>query len=80
MSKLISVKLDEKLLADADHMVSKMGISRNKYINDAVLAYTKAKKRAEMDEQIKKEIPLIWESSMEVLAEFEALEDDYEAI
>lgn len=78
MSKLISLKMDEKLLHDAEVMVSKLGISRNKYINDAVSAYTKAQKRAEMEAQIKKEIALIRESSMEVLAEFEALEDDYE--
>lgn len=78
MSKLISLKIDEKLLQDAEIMVSKLGISRNKYINDAVLAYTKVQKRAEMEAQIKKEVALIRESSMEVLAEFEALDDDYE--
>lgn len=78
MSKLISLKIDEKLLQDTEFMVSKLGISRNKYINDAVLAYNKAQKRSEMEAQIKKEVALIRESSMEVLAEFEALEDDYE--
>jgi hypothetical protein len=78
MPKLISLKIDEKLLQDTEIMVSKLGISRNKYINDAVLAYTKAQKRAEIEAQIKKEVALIRESSMEVLAEFEALEDDYE--
>ncbi|MBP6234950.1 MAG: hypothetical protein KA270_00300 [Saprospiraceae bacterium] len=80
MSKLISLKMDEKLFQDTEIIVSKLGISRNKYINDAVTAYTKAQKRAEMEEQIRKEIKLIQESSMEVLAEFEALEDDYETI
>jgi metal-responsive CopG/Arc/MetJ family transcriptional regulator len=70
--------MDEKLLQDAEIMVNKLGISRNKYINDAVSAYTKAQKRAEMEAQIKREVALIRESSMEVLAEFEALEDDYE--
>lgn len=78
MSKLISLKIDEKLLQDTEIMVSKLGISRNKYINDAVMAYTKAQKRAELEAQIKREVALIRESSMEVLAEFEALEDDYE--
>jgi|JI7StandDraft_1071085.scaffolds.fasta_scaffold00210_13 metal-responsive CopG/Arc/MetJ family transcriptional regulator len=78
MSKLISLKIDEKLLQDTEIMVSKLGISRNKYINDAVLAYTKAQKRAELEAQIKREVAIIRESSMEVLAEFEALEDDYE--
>ncbi len=80
MSKLISLKIDEKLLLEAEIMVSKLGISRNKYINDAVVAYTKAQKRAELEDQIRKEIKLIQESSMEVLAEFEEIEDDYETI
>ena len=80
MSKLISLKMDEKLFQDTEIIVSKLGISRNKYINDAVTAYTKEQKRAEMEEQIRKEIKLIQESSMEVMAEFEALEDDYETI
>lgn len=79
MSKVISLKIEEKILQDADIMVSKLGISRNKYINEAIEAYSKAKKRAAMEEQIKKEVALIRESSMEVLAEFEALEDDFES-
>jgi len=79
MSKVISLKIEEKILQDADNMVSKLGISRNKYINEAIEAYSKAKKRAAMEEQIKKEVALIRESSMEVLTEFEALEDDFES-
>lgn len=80
MTKSISLKIEENILTDAEMVVARLGISRNKYINDAVAAYTKAHKRAELAEQIKNEIKLIQESSMEVLAEFEALEDDYEAI
>ncbi|MFZ1705933.1 MAG: hypothetical protein WAT79_16425 [Saprospiraceae bacterium] len=80
MSKLISVKMDENLLKETDAMVKKLGMSRNKYVNEAVVEYTKAKKKADLEEQIKKEIEVIRESSMEVLREFEALEDDYETI
>jgi len=80
MSKLISLKIDEKLLKDTELIINKLGISRNKYINDAVAAYSKVQKRAEMEAQISKEIKLIQESSMEVMAEFEALKDDYETI
>jgi dsDNA-specific endonuclease/ATPase MutS2 len=79
MSKVISLKIEEKILEDADIMVSKLGISRNKYINEAIEAYSNAKKRAAMEEQIKKEVALIRESSSEVLAEFEALKDDFES-
>lgn len=80
MSKLISVKLDEKILAETDEMVEKLGISRNKFVNEAIAEYTRIKKRAELEAQIRKEIESIRESSMEVLEEFEALDDDYETI
>lgn len=80
MSKLISIKIDPKTLEETDIMVSKLGMSRNKYINEAIEAYTKAKKRAELEEQIRKASFLVREESMKVLAEFEALEDDYETI
>lgn len=80
MSKLISVKMDENLLKETDAMVKKLGMSRNKYVNEAVAEYTKAKKRAELEEQIIKASFLVRESSMEVLREFEALDDDYETI
>lgn len=80
MSKLISVKIDEKVLEEIDEMVKNLNISRNKFVNEAILEYTKMKKRAALKEQIRKEIGLIRESSLEVLKEFEALEDDYETI
>ncbi len=80
MSKLISIKMDEKLLQDTEMLVSELGISRNKFINEAVAAYTKTKKRAALEEQFRNASFLVRESSMEILAEFEALEDDYEAI
>lgn len=80
MSKVISLKIDEKVLEDTDIIVSQLGISRNKFILEAVTAYTKTKKRAVLEEQFKNASLLVRESSMEVLAEFEALEDDYETI
>jgi len=80
MSKLIAVKIDEKVLAETDEMVKNLNISRNKFVNEAIVEYTKMQKRAELEEQIRKEIGLIRESSLEVLKEFEALEDDYETI
>lgn len=80
MSKLISLKMDEKLLRDTEMMVSKLGISRNKYINDAVIAYTKAQKRAELETQIKRASLNVRENSIEILAIIEEMEDDYEAI
>ena len=80
MAKSISLKIDEEILKDAESAVSRLGVSRNRYINDAVAAYNKAQKRAALEEQMKIASLAVRESSMEVLAEFEALDDDYEAI
>ena len=80
MVKAISLKLEEKIFEEAETIIIKQGTSRNKYINEAVKAYNKKKKREDLEEAYKREIPLVAESSMEVLKEFEALEDDYEAI
>lgn len=80
MAKSISLKIDEEILKDVESTVSRLGVSRNRYINDAVAAYNKAQRRTALEEQMKIASHNVRESSMEVLAEFEALEDDYEAI
>ena len=80
MSKLISVKIDEKVLEGIDEMVKNLNISRNKFVNEAILEYTKMKKRAALEEQIRIASFMVRESGMEVLKEFEALDDDYESI
>lgn len=80
MSKLISVKIDEKVLEETDAMVQKLGISRNKFVNEAIAEYTRVKKRTELEEQIRKASLIVRESSMEILKEFEALDDDDESI
>lgn len=80
MSKLISVKIDEKVLEETDEMVKNLNISRNKFVTEAILEYTKMKKRAALEQQIRIASFLVRESGMEILKEFEALEDDYESI
>lgn len=80
MSKLISVKIDEKVLEGIDEMVKNLNISRNKFVNEAIVEYTKMQKRAALEEQIRIASFMVRESGMEVLKEFEALDDDYESI
>lgn len=76
----ISLKLDEKIFDDSNQIIKSLATSRNKYINDALSYYNKIQKRRSIQEQLKKELTLIEASSMEVLKEMEALQDDYEAI
>ncbi|MBK9151140.1 MAG: ribbon-helix-helix protein, CopG family [Saprospiraceae bacterium] len=78
MTKLISLKVDEKLLEEVQMLADREGTSRNKYINEALKAYNKTQKREQLKEKLKKDVELIRESSMEVLKEFEELEDDFE--
>ena len=80
MAKAISLKLDDDLFEDLTKLTKSLGTSRNRYINEAIEAYNRKMKREELAEIFKKEVPLIRASTMEVLREFEALEDDYEAI
>ena len=80
MTKLISLKLDEKLLQEVQRLADAAGTSRNQYINAALKAHNEAQKREQFIQKLKKDVELIRESSMEVLIEFEALEDDYEQI
>ena len=74
MTKAISLKLDPNLLKSTNEIVAEMDISRNRYINEAIAAYNKMKKKDWMTQQLKKELPLIQEESMNVLKEMEGLD------
>lgn len=76
MAKAISLKVDDKIFEETESRIAILGVSRNSYINEALEAYNKEKKRQEIIEKLKIEVELVRESSMEVLAEFESLEDE----
>jgi metal-responsive CopG/Arc/MetJ family transcriptional regulator len=76
MSKSISLKLEEKLFEQTDKYAKKLGISRSRYVADALVAYNRQMERDELAKQLKRASELVRESSMEVLKEFEALEDE----
>jgi len=74
--KSISLKLKESILQETEKLVDKLKISRNKYINEAIEFYNKHQKRKLIEEQLKKESAIVSEDSLEVLRDFEALEDE----
>ncbi len=73
--KSISLNLDQDLYDEAQQIVNKLRISRNKYINDAVAHYNEVQKKQWIEEKLRKESLLLRKDSMDVLAEFESLED-----
>ncbi len=73
--KNISLKLRDDIFGDVEMIVKKVRKSRNAYINDAVSFYNQLNKRRGLKEQLLKESEAVRISSLEVLSEFEKLED-----
>lgn len=74
--KSVSLKLQEKILRETDLLLEHLKTSRNKYINEAIEFYNHYHKRKLIEEQLKKESKLVCDDSMDVLREFESLEDE----
>jgi metal-responsive CopG/Arc/MetJ family transcriptional regulator len=71
--KTISLKLDDAIFAETERILSKIKISRNRYINDAVDSYNNIKNRELIKEQLEIDSYAVREESMNVLREFEDL-------
>lgn len=78
--KTLSLKLDDEIFSETDAMANKLKIARNRYINEALNIYNMVNKRRLLKKQLVKESKLVRKDSMEILAEFEKLMDDHEAI
>ncbi len=74
--KSISLKVQDGIFKEAEHLSDLLHTSRNKYINEALAFYNQYQKRKLLEEQLHQESELVAADSMEVLAEFEALEDE----
>ena len=74
--KSISLKLKEQIFEETENLLDSLNMSRNKYINEAIEFYNRYQKRKLIEEQLKKESAIVSDDSMEVLKEFEALEDE----
>lgn len=74
--KMVSLKLYEELAAEADELSDKLNISRNRFINDAVVAYSKTVRRELLAKEMEAAAKAIKKSSREVIDEFDALDDE----
>ena len=74
--KSISLKLQEQILLETESLLEHLKTSRNKYINEAIEFYNQYHKRKLIEEQLAKESKLVSEDSMNILKEFERLEDE----
>ena len=74
--KTLSLKLDDNIFNDTESVLSRIKKSRNRYINEAVDFYNKINKRKLIARKLAQESKLVSSESLNVLAEFEKLEDE----
>ncbi|MEM1324810.1 MAG: hypothetical protein AAGI23_02590 [Bacteroidota bacterium] len=74
--KNISLKLQEQIFEEVELLLQEIPVSRNGYFNEAIAFYNKHKKRILLEEQFKRESEIVRKDSLEVLEEFEQLEDE----
>lgn len=78
--KNLSLKLEDDIFRDTEKILAKVKKSRNRYINEAIAFYNRLHKRKLLSRQLSKESKLVSEDSLKVLAEFEKLNDEDQAI
>ncbi|HXH98890.1 MAG TPA: hypothetical protein VNI52_01385 [Sphingobacteriaceae bacterium] len=74
--KNLSLKLEDNLFKETEAILNKINKNRNGYINEALKFYNKLQNRKLLASQLSKESKLVKNSSMEVLSEFEMLDNE----
>jgi len=74
--KNLSLKLDDDIFRETEKIVTKVKKNRNRYINEAIDFYNRLHKRKLLANQLSKESKIVSKDSMEILAEFEKLNDE----
>ena len=78
--KNLSLKLDDDVFNETENISVKLRVNRNRYINNAVSFYNQLQKRKMLAGKLAAESKLVQKESMNILAEFEKLEDEGAAI
>jgi len=76
--KTLSLKLDEIVYEETEQLLEKIKKPRNRYINEALQYYNRIQKRKIISKLLVLESKLVSEESMNVLNEFENL-DEYDS-
>lgn len=78
MMKTLSLKLDKIVFEETEKLLEKIKKPRNRYINEAIHHYNQIQKRKIISQLLIIESKLVSEESMNVLNEFENL-DEYDS-
>lgn len=75
--KLLSLKLRDDIFSEVEKVVHSIHVPRNAYINQALAVYNQLNKRKILRERLQKESKAVHSVSLEVLHEFEKLNDGF---
>lgn len=73
--KTLSLKLDNDIFLETETVLEEIKMPRNRYINEALSYYNRIQKKKIIARALKSESELVRDESMNVLAEFENLEE-----
>ena len=73
--KVLSLKLREEIFREVEKVIKKIHLSRNAYINQALSYYNAVNRRKLLKNQLARESGAVSASSLEVLREFERLDE-----
>jgi len=72
--KTVSLKLDDSIFGETEKILSRIKISRNRYINEALDFYNKVQRRQLLEKRLKNDSGLVNDESINVLREFERID------
>jgi len=75
MAKVLSLKLRDDIFREVEDIIHKIKKSRNAYINEALAFYNQENRKKLLRKTLELESRLVRKNSLEVLEEFEKLED-----
>ncbi|MBK5193337.1 MAG: hypothetical protein JJE07_09000 [Flavobacteriaceae bacterium] len=72
--KTVSLKIDDSIFGETEKILSRIKISRNRYINEAIASYNRIQKRQILEKKLETESNLVKEESLNILKDFERLD------
>lgn len=74
--KAVSLKIEEDIFSETEEILREVNKSRNKYINEAIEYFNRIQRRELLAKQLKVDSELVRAESMEILKDFELIEDE----
>jgi hypothetical protein len=72
--KTVSLKIDDSIFGETENILSRIKISRNRYINEALEYYNKLQRRQILEKRLKSDSDLVKNDSIKILKDFERID------